>query len=1091
MGLPASTGGAAGSKSKKATRGAEGGSDGVVRDARFAKLHTDPRFRKFPNHQQRVEIDDRFKGMFEDPAFHPARRVDKRGRKVAGAKKKGEDLKRYYRLRDEDEWKQEQGPVGGTEAGGAQQPAADEPAAGAGAKPQRKAKQRQQQQANRAAAQGPGPQRAQQPAAQAESGSEGGGRESDDEAVAAGGAGGAVGTPARARAGGKGRAAVRGRERAEAGSGDEGSSGEEGSDEVEGGGSDHEAAERQLRWARVRGLVDLSSSSSSESSDDDVNGDDGGGSGDDVSDGGADVAHAYHRRRAVQEWGVGAMAANPEEEVPTVEPTSRFAVVDLDWSQISAVDILASLRSFCPASGKVLRVTVHPSEYGLQRLEAERSLGPQGIFKEAPEPAQRGGGDSTASDDPDESETQPGLAAAAAAHGAARGRRCGARDDDDVSDDVSDAGAGSGGEGGGEVDDDDDDDDDVIRAALAELSGSDDGADFDDGEGSEDEAGGGGSGDEDDGGDIDRERLWLYERSKLRWYYAVVECDTTSTALHIVDECDGMEFMRSACKFDLRFIPDEQSFEGRPVRDTAVRVPSDYDPPVFQSRVLQHTDVKLTWDEEDVKRKRALAKRVAADELKDEDFNAYLASESDEEEVEGEVGAKGRSSADALRLRYLQLLQGSDAAHRRQGGKDWGGASGSDSDGGSSDEAGGGGAGREAARQQGRPKKTRGGGGGGATATDADRAMEMEVTFSSGLENLGQRLLEKKRGKDSKEGQTVWDAYLQRRREKRQLAKQMGKVHVDSSEDDDEDDEAPYRGGGDDDVSDVSGGGSDPFFQHEADPFSDPFFQDAEGGAADAQGPEGLQAQGKKKRKGKDKDKGEGEGKGKGERKDKGKGEDERRRAGLEMLLMDDGALMDYAKTGVKQLPAAEAGGAEEQGGGRKGKVSRAARIKGKKEARKREREGGSDDEDLGAGADAGFHVNLEDDRFRALFTSPDFALDPTDPRYGKQGAAAGMAKQIAAKRLKQPAQRRTADKHSGAARPADAATAPPGAAAAVAAANGAAGAQRQSALELKAMVNKLKSKASRQQERQQERAAAPAAGGAAKKAGKKRPKSA
>lgn len=40
-----------------------------------------------------------------------------------------------------------------------------------------------------------------------------------------------------------------------------------------------------------------------------------------------------------------------------------------------------------------------------------------------------------------------------------------------------------------------------------------------------------------------------------------------------------------ACKFDLRFVPEEQSFEGRQVRDSAADVPPDYEPPTFQTKV--------------------------------------------------------------------------------------------------------------------------------------------------------------------------------------------------------------------------------------------------------------------------------------------------------------------------------------------------------------------------------------------------------------------------------------------------------------------------------------------------------------------------
>ena len=62
-----------------------------------------------------------------------------------------------------------------------------------------------------------------------------------------------------------------------------------------------------------------------------------------------------------------------------------------------------------------------------------------------------------------------------------------------------------------------------------------------------------GSGDE-----VDQRRLQLYERSRLRYYYAVVDCKDVRTAAHLYAECDGIEFLRSACKLDMRFVPDDQ-----------------------------------------------------------------------------------------------------------------------------------------------------------------------------------------------------------------------------------------------------------------------------------------------------------------------------------------------------------------------------------------------------------------------------------------------------------------------------------------------------------------------------------------------------
>jgi hypothetical protein len=58
--------------------------------------------------------------------------------------------------------------------------------------------------------------------------------------------------------------------------------------------------------------------------------------------------------------------------------------------------------------------------------------------------------------------------------------------------------------------------------------------------------------DDGEGTGLDPERLVLYERSKLRWFYAVVECDSADTAGAIYAACDGVEFERSASKFDLR-----------------------------------------------------------------------------------------------------------------------------------------------------------------------------------------------------------------------------------------------------------------------------------------------------------------------------------------------------------------------------------------------------------------------------------------------------------------------------------------------------------------------------------------------------------
>lgn len=49
-----------------------------------------------------------------------------------------------------------------------------------------------------------------------------------------------------------------------------------------------------------------------------------------------------------------------------------------------------------------------------------------------------------------------------------------------------------------------------------------------------------------------------------RYYYAIVECDTTEVASHIYNELEGAELERSANVFDLSFVPEDMSFDDEP-----------------------------------------------------------------------------------------------------------------------------------------------------------------------------------------------------------------------------------------------------------------------------------------------------------------------------------------------------------------------------------------------------------------------------------------------------------------------------------------------------------------------------------------------
>lgn len=85
--------------------------------------------------------------------------------------------------------------------------------------------------------------------------------------------------------------------------------------------------------------------------------------------------------------------------IPVGEVSSRLAIVNLDWDNIRATDLMAVFASFAPDPGSLLKVSVYPSEFGKERMEREETEGPpKEIFakKVAREP---GPSDSESDDD--------------------------------------------------------------------------------------------------------------------------------------------------------------------------------------------------------------------------------------------------------------------------------------------------------------------------------------------------------------------------------------------------------------------------------------------------------------------------------------------------------------------------------------------------------------------------------------------------------------------------------------------------------------------------------------------------------------------
>ncbi|XP_075781743.1 ESF1 homolog [Pelodiscus sinensis] len=230
---------------------------------------------------------------------------------------------------------------------------------------------------------------------------------------------------------------------------------------------------------------------------------------------------------------------------------------------------------------------------------------------------------------------------------------------------------------------------------------------------------------------ICREKLRDYQFKRLKYFYAVVECDSPETANKIYEECDGLEF-ESSCSFvDLRFIPDGIVFDDEP-KDVASEVDgAAYKPKYFTSAAMGTSKVDITWDETDHERVASLQRNFNKDELLDMDFQAYLASSSEEEEEEEQQGGdiaheteddkpkKSQKDDEEQIARYRELLQSIQEKEKK-----W-----------------------------------------------EENDVEMEIKWVPGLKETAEELVKSKlEGKDKL---TPWEQFLEKKKEKRKLKKKI------------------------------------------------------------------------------------------------------------------------------------------------------------------------------------------------------------------------------------------------------------------------------------------------------------------------------
>ncbi|EKX54801.1 hypothetical protein GUITHDRAFT_99451 [Guillardia theta CCMP2712] len=271
---------------------------------------------------------------------------------------------------------------------------------------------------------------------------------------------------------------------------------------------------------------------------------------------------------------------------------------------------------------------------------------------------------------------------------------------------------------------------------------------------SEDDNGGG------DEEEVDMVKLRRYEAEKLKYFYAVVECDSARTAKCIYAMCDGVEYEASANVIDLRYIPDEEEFEESEVHAVATSVPSDYVSPFFINNAMGHTKVKLSWDEDDPSRDVLHGKGLPGGKKKKKgkkekemqmiDYSQFIAT-SDEEEDEEERREKAREA-------LLGAAKSSASVFGKQG--------------------------------------------------DEKATEDVVVTFTPGLSSIGDQLLRNKQVREEESEMTVWDKYQKKRAEKKK-EKRMKKGEKGDEEEKLDESELPAGS----EFVDDSVFENDPFFQ--------------------------------------------------------------------------------------------------------------------------------------------------------------------------------------------------------------------------------------------------------------------------------------
>lgn len=379
--------------------------------------------------------------------------------------------------------------------------------------------------------------------------------------------------------------------------------------------------------------------------------------------------------------------------------------------------------------------------------------------------------------------------------------------------------------------------------------------------------------------DFDSDALRTYQLDRLRYYYAVMVCSDKNTAQKIYEATDGSEYLSSSNFLDLRFVPDDVTFDDEP-RDECDKVPDNYKPVEFVTDALQHSKVKLTWDmhPEEASRKEHIKNAFSGSrtDVAENDLRAYLASDSEDDEDEDEDEPAAGKAEDAPKLSKKEI------ARKKM---------------------------REALGLKDEPSDK---------SSKSGPVGDVQITFTPAL-------TEESNGKKDPEEETTAEKYMRKERERK--AKRKEKAMAKRGEVPTEADEEAQEDLG----------------------FDDPFFTTEEPKKVS------KSAMHKEERRKKREAREAEEKKNSGEK------------AQLELLMTDN---HDSEAAHLEHFDMNE--------------IVRAEKKKNKKSKK------GKKDAEAAAGLQEDFKMDVDDDRFKAVFDNHEFAIDPSNPKFK---ATSGMKK--------------------------------------------------------------------------------------------------